>query len=109
MAYQVNVKNMMALADFVEQSETYDQRIYDYPCGTPGCIAGHAAALFGIAIDSCGWLEKVRAELGLESRQAAKLFIHAPWSVRIPSRYDAAATIRETAKTGYTKWVAVRP
>ena len=49
----MNRENVLKLADVVERSETFDMIVYwqvrphdARRCGTPACIAGHAAALF---------------------------------------------------------------
>ena len=50
----MNVEFCRELAQVLRESQTYDQQAYlgtgkayvgEEPCGTPGCIAGHAAAL----------------------------------------------------------------
>ena len=42
---KMNKNNVLKLAGVVEKSTTYDQTIYAHTCGTPACIAGHAALL----------------------------------------------------------------
>lgn len=46
----MNVENMRRVRDFIDDSDTFNMSIYTY-CRTPGCIAGHAAALVGHIVD----------------------------------------------------------
>lgn len=43
----MNIENLKLLRDAIAESETYDQSRWAHPCGTPACVAGHAAVLAG--------------------------------------------------------------
>lgn len=43
----MNVENFRLLIDTLKVSDAYDQSMFSHDCGTPACIAGHAAALAG--------------------------------------------------------------
>ena len=107
----MNRKNLLALADFIEESETYDQRKFISTYGTPGCIAGHACALFGIDPENLSVVDALCGVLGLNPSQRHALFRAFPeYEVQKerPDRHDAAATLRHAANTGRIQW-KVRP
>ena len=119
----MNIENILKLADVVEKTTFFDEGVdpyrwiegphdnrwfnmesYAFPCGSPACIAGHAAVIahgrcrnmntsdvFHTAID---WLE-------LDQDTAKELFLET--STRI-SPTIAAAVLRELAATGEVNW-----
>ena len=116
----LNVTNVLKLADFVEKSLTYDQGTYfgeSDTCETPGCICGHAVALFGIKVDwglsheqwqlGVGKMrQQVSERLGLTNKQQNKLFCGVPLS-ELPyviTAHHAAEVLRNLVKTGRVAW-----
>ena len=104
---------MLELAEYMENlpPEKYDQGMLWQPCGSPSCIAGHAAFLCGFSgrtdatgeTATCHFVEKW---LGLGTPEACALFDPSPgdpddWS---PTPQDAALTLRHLAETGSVVW-----
>ena len=108
----------LSLAKHLEGLETsrvgdgdgYCQGSWTHECGTPACVAGHAAALSRgrewvkgsapgpISREAARWLE-------LEEEEAAVLFRAIPFRWRsAPTARDAAATVRHMAETGQVEW-----
>ena len=96
--------------------DVYWQEVYLHPCGTPACIAGHAAYMDamerGVAMpepvgkeDMEDIWDAAQSWLGLESIQAAHLFHATPLGCfRSPSNLEAAAVLNRLADTGKVKW-----
>lgn len=95
MTHKTRAVRYLTLAQFIlsQPSEQFDQRQWAYgeygrfPCGTPGCIGGHCAAMLGWErVDEIA--EKkifcvARAYLGLSGDEADVLFRgDAPWQTR---------------------------
>ena len=108
----MNKTNILKLADHIErlEPEEYDQRVFEHDCGTPACIAGHAALC---SMRGWGTLFKyhptpilsARKWLGLDSTQTSLLFAAFPLNVNAnPTQQDAAATLRHLAETGEVVW-----
>lgn len=70
-------RNIMKLADFIGEAKfPFDMCSYEVPsCGTAGCIAGHAAALWP-GLDDDGFFDPVKVDnkLGLNDKQTEELF-----------------------------------
>ena len=82
----MNTRNLKLLRDFILKSTTFDQQRFSHPCGSPGCIAGHATALAGwtfIRETSCRNAQgemsyafiTARQFLGLDNEQAKDMFL----------------------------------
>ena len=80
-------------------------------CGTAGCIAGHACAVYDKAVWQPGWGGQIFMSagilLGLSDNQAQRLFL--PWTKGGPNAIDitpamAAATLENYALTGKVEW-----
>ena len=117
----MNKANVLKLAEYIEglEPEQYDQRHVAHPhgslCGTPACIAGHAAWLVG---NWCRWGSRTfsaRVWLDLSSFQADCLFDSMPFGpfgtepdISAPTPQDAAATLRHLAETGEVDWLRAK-
>lgn len=121
----MNKQNILDLADLIEQQPDYaiqdwpgdrgeggfSMEAFEFPCGTPACIAGHASALSG-AGDT---LKDIGEWLGLEFLDAHGLCLpqhhHAHFN-RKPGQpghitaQRAADTLRRLVKTGKVEWGA---
>ena len=107
----MNKANILKLAEYMETlpDEEYNQLYFSHQggieCGTPSCIAGHAAWLagcFGEWEAMTGAAEWLALPYGLERG----LFAPNPageggWS---PTPQDAAWTLRHLAETGSVVW-----
>ena len=135
----MNKERILALADAIEVSENYNQAHYfshcgvlgaiehdektsTYTCNTPGCVAGHAIALFATQEDldhlyffqlgtslRKGYGEIASSLLGLTLHESSVLF--APRAYDFceamsfhPTAKEATATLRNFAKTGKIRW-----
>ena len=118
----MNRENIKKLIDVLEESKTYDQGRWSHNiegphCGSPACIAGHAAQLAGAtdmgggrcAVDgkfafiddtAIGWM-------GINSRQSAALVRPLPYgNRREATKADAIATLKHLLETGEVDWKA---
>ena len=98
------------------QAEGFDMKFYANSCGTPGCIAGHAAHLAGVDLDTCSGAtvhNNARAWLGLSEEQAGALFkpigVEANYCAReehynFVTKRHALAVLRHFAATGKVDW-----
>ena len=130
----MDIPEILALADDIEASESYDQNHFFNLCGTPGCIAGHAVARRGYTMDEDGLLacppyctspdgydvpieHMAGVIIGVHGELAARLFDGEPRDGdgdRIvfagtaltdgPSPQEAAEVLRHLAKTGVVDW-----
>ena len=81
----MNKENILKLAEYMEtlRPEKYNQRYVEHPpgprCGTPSCIAGHAAFLSGLWGYTPFPIEEARYWLGLSSNTARPLFAPFPF------------------------------
>ena len=89
----MNKERMLELADFIEKSETFDQSRIRHECGTPACIAGHAAVLFGISRDR--WFYKTQVALELKSWQADELFRGFPFTPSPGESHESFTVCRQ--------------
>lgn len=99
----MNTERILKLADVIEESETYDQTQFFHPCGTPGCIAGHAVTMLGSDEKGPNTSEIAREELGLDEVQATALFFVWPFTIN-PTAKQAATVLRHLARTGEVDW-----
>ena len=117
----MNTENILKLAEYIEglEPKEYDQRYVDHPtgphCGTPACIAGHAAYLSGMSIYPGAGMFEAKAWLRLSSFQADCLFDSMPFGpfgtepdISAPTPQDAAATLRHLAETGEVDWLRAK-
>ena len=107
----MNKENILELAEHIERldPEEYDQRVLAHDCGTPACIAGHAAYLLsGMSLYPSTGIIEAKAWLGLSSIEADCLFDSMPFGaepgISAPTPQDAAATLRHLAETGEVDW-----
>ena len=120
----MNKNNVLKLAKVVEKSTTYDQRLYAHVCGTPACIAGHAALLaepdgqlvaptercgahFKFSDGEIGYIsETAQTWLGLEEWPAAELFDPHPLGEdEDATSAQAGQVLRHLAETGEVDWM----
>ena len=116
-------ENILELARIVERSKVFSQHYWTHECGTPACIAGHAAwaslrdkgkqgerperssiSRNGIRERACRWL-------GFENddHRTCLLFTARPFDDGImPTRRVAAQVLRNLAETGKVDWDAAR-
>lgn len=104
---------LLELAETVERSETFDLSVTFHPCGTPGCIAGHANALrFGdmapaaLPTHVIAWLSLSYDEYDELCNPANDHADHRAWPGEpgwvTPAR--AGAVLRHFAATGEIDW-----
>ena len=113
------------MTEFGEPEVKFDEEKFEYACGTPACIAGHAIALFANQEqlkalhdasheindgfqDAQGIAEEV-LDIQQDSGIASKLFCAVPMSKQgiqlySPTTKQAAATLRKLAETGEVFW-----
>ena len=114
----MNAANLRATADAIERSATYDQREWTHECGTPSCIAGHAAwltmkpherflhDLSGYICSASGVIvegadNRARDFLSLTEDEAYTLFCGSPalhWPKPFATYWRAADSNREAEK-----------
>ena len=100
-------ENILRLAAHMNnlKPEEYDQTSEEHSCGTPACIAGHAAYLAGQW--GYGAPQPFAKEwLDLSWRSAYDLFDPIPYGAAnlTPTPQDAARTLRYLAETGKVDW-----
>ena len=114
----MNKENVLALAERMEGLEEYDdatnnrdnmysQREWVFGCGSPACIAGHAAAMLGTGIVTNSNADRMAMEfLGIDWHEAHDLFDSMPntYFENDPSPKDAACVLRHLAATGKVDW-----
>ena len=106
---------VLALADFVEQSQTFDMRFPFHECGTPACLLGHAKALARVR----GWRFGAPGGtlLGLDYSQIDKLYspmgrfhFHSePHQDSFITQPHAVACLRNLAETSEVDWEGTAP
>ena len=106
----MKVNNIKEVRDEIaSKPENYNQTVVYNACGTPACIAGHAAHLAtppgGYQNINC-W-DFAKDFLGLTGEQATDLFSSFPY----PRQHDAPATVDEALavldnliETGKVRW-----
>lgn len=119
---KMNRALMHRTANAIEESDTFDQGVWAHECGTPGCIAGHAAQLAGYEIvvkdvSDAGTTVKARVPdtileydipsaarvaLGIDHATAEALFRSYDDEYATPWR--AAKVLRHLAATGNVEW-----
>lgn len=93
------------LADFIEKSETFEMAWY-FSCGSPACVAGHAACLSGQSLVSRTQVKGAAIGfLNINDAQACRMFaptqedgLH--WNMGNITARMAAAMLRRFAQTG---------
>ena len=127
----MNKANIFELAEYIEElePEQYNQRYIAHPsagdyariatadvaasdaigveCGTPSCVAGHAAFLSGEWGTDVPAIRAAAIWLGLNPQQAHDLFKPIPYRSPgwTPNTQDAAWTLRYLAETGDVRWL----
>ena len=119
----MNTENILKLAETIEKSETYDQTRFAHICGTPACIAGHAALLaepdgqmvaatercgphFKFSDGNIGYISQIaQTWLGLGDWSADELFQGWPFGEdKEVTAAQAAQVLRHLAETGEVDW-----
>ena len=114
----MHVDNIRKTIESLKASTTYDQQIYQKPCGTPGCIAGHAVIDAGFFLcpedEDCFNEEGSSYEIeytaskwfGLEEDEAYKLFSMHPMIKygKMATKEDAIAVLENLIETGKVDW-----
>ena len=126
----MNIERLNTLADHVEgltflpgdedidgPAANFTMQVVSYVCGTPGCLAGHAIALFGDAESRRAWgghpVEEAAYLLDLDEDTARRLFVPRhdsahfraePGESAFVSPARAAAQLRHLAKHGEVCW-----
>ena len=89
---------------FVSGGEDYNEafkNLRQHKCGTTGCIAGHAIALFDVGYVNSIWLgQHAGALLGLSMREHAELFTDYKLT-----RFTAAEELRRLAAIDPDKYI----
>ena len=125
----MNVDRILELANFIEGSETYQEKQWNEkigtklslkrnPDGSPANLVGHGIALFrekywNDFLDICekndinperskGTYQEVQLYLKLDIVDSMRLFFRDPWLN--PTKEDTADTLRNLAKTGRVEW-----
>jgi len=117
----MNVGKLRRTRDAIAASETFNQTAWGNPCGTPGCVAGHAVVAGGWKIVpgsfetyavSCTkrgrfrTIEEVAAEeLELIDSEARKMFAAEPLGGGVTvTRAHALAMLDRAIETGKVEW-----
>ena len=109
----MNRDNIYKLIDELAASENYHQNKHTHDCGSPACIAGHAAHLSGI--EGLDWLSGSEIEtaarhwMGIDNYTGEKMFDGMPlgYAAEVTKR-DAIGMLVNFALTGDVKWVKTR-
>ena len=106
---------VLALANFVEESKTFDMRTPFHESGSPACLLGHAKALARVR----GWdiYSPGGRLLGLNPQQIDKLYspdgsfhFHSePNQGNFITQPHAIACLRHLAETGEVDWEETEP
>ena len=106
----MNKEKVLALADYVEASRTFDMSSYTHDCDTPACLAGHGARLFWkLDLQGLNLEDGVASELDIAGGKANKLFRPVTYNFHFSAdlngegyitKEHAVATLRHLAKTG---------
>ena len=109
----MNVERLRKLRDVIAESKTYDQSDYFHGCGTPACLAGHAAVLaHGTKryLSKCGRVMATlahydaKAWLDLTSDQSMAMFSATPMDDLLTEKDDALAMLDRAIETGEVRW-----
>jgi hypothetical protein len=120
----VNVAEILRVADLISASPSFNMSRWVHDCGTPACIAGHLVgtrvrkrvALLQAEDDAAGieyMIAKAAPLLAISEEVARHLFM--PWtlfrSLSSPeiSAEWAAACLRKLAETGEVDWLGTKP
>ena len=108
----MDTKNLKKLRDVIAESETFDQKcLFHHECGTPGCVAGHAALLargdakFGGDI----WRDKhimddARTWLDLTPAQECVMFDAHPLDKYWTEKGEVLTMLDRAIETGKVRW-----
>lgn len=97
---RVNREHVAAVIREIENAKKFSMLRFWNNCGTPSCIAGHAAALAGWdPINDDDTARIAREYLGITARQGDALFYHVG-----ASRKEALKTLRHLWNTGDVEW-----
>ena len=111
--------NKQKLQSFIDYMKTvpeseYDQTQWFHHCGTPACIAGHAAVFFGWGHEGYSKVKKneqmllvseaADKELGLSSNQSAWLFVGYPTDDDPVLVSQAVRVLQHLRDTGEVDW-----
>jgi len=117
----MNVEKLRKTRDAIAASQTFNQTAWGSPCGTPGCVAGHAVVESGWKIVpgsfetyavSCTKRGRFRTiegvateELGLTEDEARKMFGAEPLGGGVTvTRAHALAMLDRAIGTGKVEW-----
>jgi len=121
----MNVEELERVSDAIAKSRSFDQSNWRFPCGTPACIAGHAAHLHGwrytvnengimseSMIDGSGPNTRKHVHfvaqdiLGLTDEEADAMFDGQPFGDDVEAtRMDALRMLDHAISHGEVKWI----
>ena len=114
----MNVERVKQLAEHMRglPPERYNQRCFVHSCGTPACIAGHAAHLAGEFpgrktppdVFDLRVYNAASRWLGLGFKHTDDLFRAYPFDRYEPTNIEAANVLDILAETGKVDWAAAR-
>ena len=112
----MNIDNIRKTIESLKASKTFDQAHFLHSCGTPACIAGHAAADAGISykrVPSSNYFNvaatiKTAAAhwFGIypDSKEADKLFFTISPNNIATTKEEAIAVLENFIETGRVEW-----
>ena len=97
----MNREHVLLVASDVENSKTYDHRLFWHTNGTPGCLAGHAA----VRAKGTGHISYVADDIAKRYMQLTEPQSHFLFYGGFEaSNRKAAATLRHLAATNVVDW-----
>lgn len=106
----MNKKNVLALADFIEQHKElpFDMQLPTVPnsCGTAGCVGGFAGAFWPDVEDDDGCFRTERLARHLDVDRTEVWMFCYQWPEDIDdSRDGAVSSLRHSANVGKLEWL----
>ena len=102
----MNTENLKLLRAAIAESETYSQEDFFHPCGTPACLAGHAAMLADVMCPPAAAAAVRRAEawLDLTVEEGDAMFDPHPLGCYVTPKEDALAMLDRAIETDKVLW-----
>ena len=106
------LRPVIYLCDDDEVNQGFNMGSFNFPCGSPSCIAGHACAI-GYNLASYRWIHQNVAwttaaamwlEIDIETAEALFLGKEAPADIQSLTPSDAIAVINHLIETGEVDW-----
>ena len=114
----MNIDNIRKTIESLKASKTFNQAHFLHSCGTPSCIAGHAAADAGISYkrvpgSNFNVAETIKTAAAVwfgiypDSEEANKLFFTIDPNDIVTTKEEAIAVLENFIETGRVEWERV--